>query len=135
MNQSDKRLQIKNTLTNATSIIELAKKEGMNDIQLLNAIDLIKQLHLKESFEAMTVTKLEVDGKEVAKKHIRYLVRYRTLFKEVSNVNQKQKVAVVQKIIQTLADHSVSYADVPQIICEVESELKELRNQQVIKLP
>lgn len=53
MNQSDKRLQIKNTLMNATSIIELAKKEGMNDIELLNAIDLIKQLHLKESFKAM----------------------------------------------------------------------------------
>ncbi|MEK3821411.1 hypothetical protein MKY20_20260 [Cytobacillus sp. FSL W8-0315] len=53
MNQSDKRLQIKNTLTNATSIIELAKKEGMNDVELLNAIDLIKQLHLKESFTAM----------------------------------------------------------------------------------
>lgn len=50
-------------------------------------------------------------------------------------MNQKQKAAVVQKIIQTLADHSVSYAEVPQIISEVESELKELRNQQVIKLP
>lgn len=49
-------------------------------------------------------------------------------------MNQKQKASVIQKIIQTLADHSVSYADVPQIIAEVESELQELRNQQIIKL-
>lgn len=52
MNQSDKRLKIKKTLVNATSIIQLAKKEGMSDVELLKAIELIRDMHLKEAAAA-----------------------------------------------------------------------------------
>jgi hypothetical protein len=52
LNESNKRKEIKTTLVNATSIIELAKELGMTDIDLLKAIDLIKDLHEKEATAA-----------------------------------------------------------------------------------
>lgn len=50
-------------------------------------------------------------------------------------MNQKQKAFVVQKIIQTLAENKVSYAEVVQILAELEVELKELSQQQIIQIP
>lgn len=54
MNLSNQRKSIQSTLMNASSIIEFAKQEGMTDIELLSAIDLIKNLH-KEKATAATV--------------------------------------------------------------------------------
>ncbi|WP_161805209.1 hypothetical protein [Sporosarcina globispora] len=50
-------------------------------------------------------------------------------------MNQKQKSFVVQKIIQTLAENKVSYAEVTQILAELEVELKEMSQQQIIQIP
>lgn len=53
MNLSNQRKSIQSTLINASSIIEIAMQEGMTDIELLSAIDLIK--NHKEKATAATV--------------------------------------------------------------------------------
>lgn len=49
-------------------------------------------------------------------------------------MNQKQKETVVQKMLQTLADHNVCYSEVSEILASLESELRDLCQQQVITL-
>lgn len=49
-------------------------------------------------------------------------------------MNQKQKATIVQKIIETLATHNVSFAEVPEVLKELTNELDDLKHRQVIKI-
>ncbi|MBT2680020.1 hypothetical protein J7E38_13480 [Bacillus sp. ISL-35] len=49
-------------------------------------------------------------------------------------MSPKQKEQIVNQIISVLAENNVSYAEVPEVIKEVQFELSELCQQQVIKI-
>ncbi|WBL16403.1 hypothetical protein [Sutcliffiella sp. NC1] len=65
MNLSNQRKQIQTTLINATSIIELAKLEGMTDVELLKAIELIKKLHVREATAPTAAIEFSPNKEEV----------------------------------------------------------------------
>lgn len=50
-------------------------------------------------------------------------------------MTQKQKDKVLQALLQVLSDNHVTFADVPSIIESMEAELKELSQQQFIRIP
>lgn len=64
MNLSNQRKSIQSTLMNASSIIEIAKQEGMTDIELLSAIDLIKNLHQEKATSSSVA--LQLESKEIS---------------------------------------------------------------------
>ncbi|WP_161598813.1 hypothetical protein [Bacillus mesophilum] len=50
-------------------------------------------------------------------------------------MTQKQKERIQQELIQVLSNHPVTYADVPEILESLSKELKELSQQQFIRIP
>ncbi|TCJ01338.1 hypothetical protein [Cytobacillus praedii] len=109
MNESNKRKEIKTTIVNAKSIIELAKEEGMRDGELIRAIDLIKDLHEKEATAATAaemkiyaVPKILHEKQKLSSSEIAFLTAANQLISEY--IGTQYNDSLVEKVADELGN-------------------------------